>query len=475
MQFNNISSCNECVNVSQLLKDYEKNNLKAVEDLFNDPDKFIKYAWKPHGTLLFDNECRCKMGEGEIKSPFSCYNCKNLKRIVDFKIESIYQPFQIECGDNTGVSLILIKNDIMKPKLFWDLSSSEKARNYLKRYSYLQACGAPLDISRMKCLRGDPFTIRILNDWIVEKYLKDKGLNNTLKNYTSYICGQHGYSLFEYPNIGNFKKFIQNKDYKLNSHLNPIFTKSIINQMIIVLKTLREINFNHGSPSFKSLFFSKKKFKYEEDGINIESKFTLLFSNFLYSSLMVNDVHISSKTLESDIYLQKSNFTPDISFKSLPSSFCTNYVPKKSDHEPFVCTNTKICPTTEETTKMCSISSSKTNFFKLTNDTIDVFTNMRHIGFPLFVGCFDFYCFIVSLMCCKEFYDSVYADEELYRFWSMLWTTQDIELVENKVKFYHEETDIDNISDRVGYEIIKGLWLRCNIIDYVYHMIKNGW
>ena len=471
--YNNISACNECVDVNQLLKDYENNNLKAIDLLFKNPDEFIKHAWKPHGTLLYDNECRCKMGEGDVKSAFSCYNCKNLKRLVDFRLDSVYQPFQIECGENLGLSLILVKNDILHPKLFWDSNSADKARIYLRRYSTLQSCGTPNDISNMKCLRGDPFTIRILIDWNIEKYMKDQGLSNTLKNYTSYICGQHGYSLFEYPTIGNFKKLLFNKEYLKENYLDPTITKGIIQQLVIILRNLSRINFTHGNPSFKSIFFNKKKFVYTKDGVKFKSPITILFSNYLYSSLMINNVHISSKTSESDIHLQRASFTPDISVKSIPSSYCTNYVGQKN--ETVVCTNTKVCPNNETTKKLCLISEDRTNFYKLTNDTIDIYTNMRHIGFPLFVGSFDFYCFIVSFMCCKKFFESIYADEELYRFWAMLWSNEDIATIESKIRVYHDDDNVDNLSEKIGYELIKGMWLRCNVIDYVWEMMKMGW
>ena len=469
--YNNISVCNESIDVNQLLKDYEDNNMKTINNLFKHPDDFIKNVWKPNGSLLFDNECRCKMGEGNIKSAFSCYNCKNLKRLVDFKMDSIYQPFQIECGDNIGLSLILIKNDILHPKLFWDKPCADKARIYLKRYQNLQLCGSPVNISNMKCLRGDPFTIRILNDWIIEKYLKDKGLNHTLKNYTSYICGQHGYSLFEYPNLGNFKKLINNKDFIKNNYLDPDITKTILQQLTIILRILSEINFSHGNPSFKSLFFNYKKVSFTYDGIKIKSNINVLLSNFLYSSLMMNDIHISSKTSESDIHLQKSLFTPDINVKSMESSYCNEF--KSINSKKIVCTDSKKCPDVESSKKLCSLSEEKTNYYKLNNDTIDIYTNMRHIGFPLFVGSFDFYCFIISFMCCKKFYDSIYADETLYRFWTMLWTDNDLSIIENKIKVYHDEDDIDNLSEKIGYELIKGMWLRCNILDYVWSIMKE--
>ena len=96
---------------------------------------------------------------------------------------------------------------------------------------------------------------------------------------------------------------------------------------------------------------------------------------------------------------------------------------------------------------------------------------MRHIGFPLYVGSFDFYCFMVSLMCDKSFYYGLYNDPKLHRLWSMMWLSEDLERIENDIKKVHDETYTKSDNNRI-VDIIRGAWLRCDIIPFIWNLIK---
>lgn len=454
--YNNISIMGKnCGNVDDLLNQYESQKKNIIKCLLLKPEEFVDKAWKYDGYLLSDSECRCRMGQGVISSPFSCYNCRNLSRLIDLKSELIDAPFQIEYGDREGLTLVVEKLGIVSPKLFWDENSVNEAIKYLNRYKMLSSCGTPKDITSMRSLRGDTFTIQILIRWLVEKIFEKKSMPHILKSHTSFICSDYGYNLQEHPGIGSFKKLCAIKEMLVEDKLQPTITRGIILQLLSILKTLSSYNFSHGNPSFKSLSFSRESVDYETNNLNIASPITLYISNFSCSSIMAKNIHFSSKTAQSDIYLKKASFTPDITVKSSANAHCdigNNYQNDKN---------------------VCDMSNKKTNYYKLTNDTLDVYTSMRHIGFPLFVGSFDFYCFIVSLMCCKKFYDSVYSDEKLRKFWHMLWTIDDILILEEKFNYIHENEDIENYQSTISYDLIKGLWLRCNILDYSWSIAQE--
>lgn len=471
--YNNISNCNQCENVDELMKKYIQQKEQSIKLLYKNPDHFVKNAWKANGTLLLDNECQCNVGNHLPKTPFSCYNCRNLRRLVDFRSQSVYQPFQIECGENEGLTLVLDQYDIGVPKLGWDMETVEYARNYYQRHQGLRLCGGDYDLQSMRNLRCDPFTSKILVSWLVEKTLQKDNLPHYLLNYTSFICGKHGYTLTEYPSLGGWKKFLSNKDSMKNNELNPKYVRDFLIQLLCILTSLENIKFSHGSSNFKAFLFKKSPCQYQFAGLTVNAPFTLLLHHFLYSSALMGNVHISSTDLKTELYLQRTSFTPEIQIKNIKPSYCEeNQVLEDIE---IICPSTvTLCPNDEVTKNICKVASGNASYYKLTNDTLNIYMNMRHIGFPLFTGSFDFYSFLVSCMCCKKFFDCVYADEKLHRLWSMMWSTEDLISVEDALRPNHE-IDMDVLPDQISTEILRGKWLRCNIVPYMIDLIKSGW
>jgi len=123
--------------------------------------------------------------------------------------------------------------------------------------------------------------------------------------------------------------------------------------------------------------------------------------------------------------------------------------------------------------------------YRLTNDTIEIFTAMRHIGFPLYIGSFDFYCFMVSLMTDHSFYAAVMNNKGLYKIWSMMFLTEDLVHIEQDIKHIHEINltrrqsieDTVNASHSSAFEItlsiLRNTWLRCDIVNFIWHIIKH--
>ena len=95
---------------------------------------------------------------------------------------------------------------------------------------------------------------------------------------------------------------------------------------------------------------------------------------------------------------------------------------------------------------------------------------MRHSGFPLYTGSFDCYCFMISLMCQRSFFDCVMQNPNLYRIWSMMWLKEDLFKIESSLRNSFGQT-----SPTIVIDIIKNSWLRCDIVDHMWNLFKLGW
>ena len=80
-------------------------------------------------------------------------------------------------------------------------------------------------------------------------------------------------------------------------------------------------------------------------------------------------------------------------------------------------------------------------------------------------------------MCDKTFYNSVMQDQSLYRLWSMMWIREDLIRVENLISNVFTKNYVSNprANGTIVIDIIKESWLRCDIIDHLWNLIKIGW
>ena len=89
------------------------------------------------------------------------------------------------------------------------------------------------------------------------------------------------------------------------------------------------------------------------------------------------------------MYLDRGMFVPEISTKTVSMAHCYD-IGAVNVSVPIVCPSTlSVCPDTN-TYNVCQPKS--ITLYRLTNSTIDIYNAMRHIGFPLYIGSFDFYC-----------------------------------------------------------------------------------
>lgn len=506
-KYHDIECCEWTRGIDTLLFRYKQDREEITSMILNNPDKLVQTIWKADGPLAVDNECRCQMGKGENRSPFTCAQCKNLRRLIDFRLGGIERPFQLECGESAGKNLIVASSEINDPFLNWDEESARKAQVYVQQYHNLTICGTP-NIDDTKCITGDNFTIRTLILWMIYKIFSDQGLPHIPLMHTAFICRGVGYSLYNMPTIGTLTALHGIESYH---DVNPIgknpvgfspitstqpvvtsmksqhlaFTplkssiaRTIIIQLLVILLELSKVNFSHGTPSIHALIFTKDPVSYSYDGVHVEGPITLQISDLWNSSATFNNVHYFSKNIKSSMYLERGMFVPEISTKTVSMAHCYD-VGAVNVSVPIVCPSTlTICPDAN-TYNVCQPKS--ITLYRLTNSTLDIYNAMRHIGFPLYIGSFDFYCFMIALMCDKSFYDAVTHDSRLYRLWSMMWLTEDLLNIERLIIDVHDveargDSPTNNrAASNTVINIIRGSWLRCDIVKYIWSLIKLGW
>lgn len=484
-KYHDFECCEWTRGIDTLLLQYKQDRNDITNLIANDPNKLINIIWKQDGPLAIDNGCRCQMGSGEQRSPFACAQCKNLRRLIDFRMGGVNKPFQIECGNYTGKKLIVSSTEITTSFLMWDYDSARRAKFYIQQYHNLTQCGTFIT-DNLRCITGDSFTIRTLILWEIAKIFNEKGLPHIPTLYTSFICSGTGYSLYDMPSIGTMAELHKIEAYHKISNtsvksqhfvympLRNDIARTIIIQLLVILHELSQINFSHGTPSIHALIFNKDPISHYYDGFHVNGPITLQISDFWNSSATFNNVHYFPKNIKSSMYIERNMFIPEIATKIISMAHCHDIETLKPN---------TTCPITNfsniTTHDVCKASGAL--FYRLTNNTIDTYNAIRHIGFPLYVGSFDFYCFMVSLMCDKSFFESIINDDKLYRLWSMMWLIEDISRIENLIKETHEiEARGENSSNNrtagnIVINIIRGAWLRCDIVKYLWGLIKLGW
>lgn len=490
--YHSIECCDKTLGIDNLIERYENDRRTIVKMLRNNVDELIDTIWTLNSPLAFDDHCQCQMGKGEERSVFSCAQCHNIRRLKNLNHQFTSDPFLIECGSEAGNYFVSQEYKVISPFLKKDMDSKKAANLFVKRYPKLQDCGTPnfSDLEKTFCVAGDNFTIQTLIHWILYDHFNSLDLPHIPLLHTSFICKGTGYSIYEYSDLGNIDYLLNNEKYILTDfsknikYLDPSITKTIIDQLIITFLETKKYAFSHGSPHASVLLFSESPVSYMYDQYHVEGDITLQLSNFWFSSLTYHNNHFFSKNFDFDVYVEKNMFIPSISTLSIPTAYCDyvnlsnqNNIYNIDDNDIPCPLNSKFCPNSN-TRSICQ--SSSVNLYKLTSSTINIYSGIRHMGLPLYVSSFDFYCLFVSLMCYEKFYYSVINDPKLYKLWSMIWTVDDFPKIQKYVIESHPlEKTVTHDSQKNKYQsnmtidIIRGSWLRCDVVDFVWRLINT--
>lgn len=126
------SYLNQTSNIDNMLSRFKKDREYVIDLAENNIDKLIVDLWTPASPICFDNKCLFNMGrtqqiytleeriEGKkiinetVLNYYTCPQCKNVKRLIDFNQTKIGEPFFIECGESAGQQLIITETAIEK-------------------------------------------------------------------------------------------------------------------------------------------------------------------------------------------------------------------------------------------------------------------------------------------------------------------------------------------------------------------------
>src|SRR5436190_4415053 len=291
ISYHDFNSCEQTRGTDALLEYYENDRINIIEYMLKDPEYLTQVLWQQHGPLAIDNSCQCQMGKCAARSAFSCTQCRNLGRMIDFRNDNY--KFSLAYGQFTGKFLNITSKDICKPFLSFDKSFCR----------YLPLC--------LNCVMGDSFTISILINW----FLQNTSVHIN-KSFTAFICSNKGFNLIEHYEC-------------LNMTFDTVTVKSIVIQLVALLMMLNKVNFSLVNPSINNLGYNIEPVSYKCDGVVISGPITLKLHNFDDSAATFQGNHYFSKNIGLATELEKEIFLADFSKLKLTSDTLQTFLALK--------------------------------------------------------------------------------------------------------------------------------------------------
>lgn len=423
--------CENTRAIDDMLETFKKDREKILELLYKDPKTLEKNLWSQRSPISRDDSCLFRMGESHKLSVdelltkrkttsdsminfYICPQCKNMRRLIDFRQIKDGEPFMLECGEKAGKYLVY------------------NQMNIINLHSVLE---------KEQFLNSDSFTNNMLINWYLQSVTKTPNISNM---YISWICNRKGYNLFDYYEIENantfqdFPKLLTNTGKPSptakaddKTPISRDVVMGIISQLFALLYEMENYNFSHGNPNTNALRFSKEPASYILDGYHVSCPVTLKMEDFENSGCTVGNIRLYSKSVVAEEEMRKR---------------------KKVDAY-------------QEEGKTYQLKDPK----KYPKSTI-LFMYMKNLG--LIKSSFDAYAFMIVLMCERSFYSTVMSDRILSDFWKSMWVSEeDYEKVMKRIWGHHEKGSLVGANDIL--RILGTLHLRSDMIDFGWNNIKN--
>ena len=107
--------------------------------------------------------------------------------------------------------------------------------------------------------------------------------------------------------------------------------------------------------------------------------------------------------------------------------------------------------------------------YKIGNQLSNFLTLYQNYGIPLVHSSFDFYCFLVSLLCEDSFHDTFMENEGLQSIWYSLWKTSEYEAMMehlNKLRTY------DTVTNEQLVKFVSSYHLRTDALKHFWDCIN---
>lgn len=429
LSYNDYNCPKSIIGVDNLLNRYQDDRMQVINLIKYNYKSLIEKIWKKDGILAIDENCRSNINN---RNYYICTQCRNLRRLLDDR-SGLNKPFSIKYGSMLGESLIIKNINTLKNNIFLRIDNYNNLNDNIDNK-----------------IIGDKFTINLLINWMLMDIFHNMNLNHCVNLYTSFICNNIGYNLEEYPDYIDItelsKKYYDKKDHKFQPALEIPIVKSIINQILIILDILSEYNFSFGSPSISSLYFKNEAISYSYKNKNICGPITLKLHKFYNCSIIFNKNFYHSLNLEKTLFLEQNIFN---------NKFLNIFEFKHIENK---------------------------KFFKLNDESLEFFISKKGDQIINYTPQIDFYCLIVSLMTCNDFFNTIKNDESLNLFWNNLWCNNNQkQIVEYRLSNFHNDNNPPIIIKGKGLisdnnfinslYIINDIWLNTNILHDTWHLL----
>lgn len=440
---------------------------RAAEDraaalaLLGAPEQLREILWQVKGPLAMDNTCRCAMGSGRAKSPFACVACRNMELLLDLRMGGVERAFVVECGKQAAKTMAFSTARVTAPRLELDSRAYNRAVAYVASFPDVLSCGTPAPDS-LRCVTGDPFTIKTLLQWKIQTFSR-----HVPTCHSAFICNNVGHSLYRCPSVGPLSQLLLKPDAHEGKDLAaPLTTRcarGVLLQLLAALDQLAEHNFSHGNANERACVFDSEPCAYKYKGCRIEGPYALMLSDLWNCSATFDGVHYFPEDRRAALAAGQYYYTPMIRTVKDTSAYCEEN--ELAGDQACAVEQGSACAD-EYTRDTCRLAYHK--YFVISDPAAELYRVMRHSGVPMFVGAFDFYCFIVSFMCTAAFRAAVLKDKALYRLWGSMWVYEDLGEIEARVGAHQE-----GVADPVA--LLRGLRLRCDVVPALLGHVAAGW
>lgn len=418
-------------------------------------------------VLSSDERCMCNMGWGirPYVNKYYCNPCEFMRRLSTTTKVPEDKILKINVGKYSGneykISLFegnyntyitrpeyqYLYNNIIYQQTKLELTDSSFAK-FLSN-STLYSTSSPITNYIMNCIfitnKMTKYKIPNVPDY-VWSYQCDK----TIK-----VINKITLTFNDIINDSSFQK--KNTVATAHTNLNPLkdsIVKSILLQLVSSLHFLSKYAFIHGNPNICNLKFSLKNVSYKYDDVLITSPFTLhiqptVNSSFFFESDKSNNIRIG--------YCKDDIKESDLTYPIKNREVIVNYY--RTDTIP-----------NQEIIMLPEISNRITYCYHIGEANIENFTKlMREYSVPIMDTSFEFYCYIISLMCEDSFYVSFMEDIHMQRIWYNLWLASEYailmeDLQQLKLNITVEQNDILNLLSKYT--------LRSDALKYFWDFLK---
>jgi hypothetical protein len=418
-------------------------------------------------VLSTDSNCMCKMGWGirPFVNRYYCIPCEFLRRLSSTVKVPENKMLKIEVGKYAGndYQVNLFEGN------YEEYTTREDCQYLYDTMIYQQTKLGLTDTTFVNFLTktqmyttSSPITNYIMACIFITNKMTKYKMPNIPDYVWSYQCEKTvkvvSRTTLTFNDIINNSSF-QKKNTVATAHtnLNPLkdsIVKSILLQLVSSLHFLSKYAFIHGAPNISNLKFSLKNVNYKYEDVNITAPFTLhiqptVNSSFSFESDNGNNIRLGC--VKDDVN------NPFITYPIKNREVIINYY--KTDTIPG-----------EEIPMLPEISDKLTYCYRIGNDNINIFSKlMTGYSIPLMDTSFEFYCFMISLMCEDSFYVSFMEDIQLQRIWYNLWLAPEYatlmeELHKLKLNIKVEQNDILNLLSKYT--------LRSDALKYFWDFLK---